>query len=133
MLCRSRVNQLYDFADQQVSQVIDSDKRCSMKVLTKDGKAPKIKKYGPKEKMMVVPPQKPQDLMIKEGNETRLIEFSAAGTVSHISLLTGAQRDILLMSPKSQQSAPQVVESTYQSLLNVENFVQTSYRKPYNP
>lgn len=124
------MNQLYDFADQQVSQVIDSDKRCSMKVLTKDGKPPKIKKYGPKEKMIVVPPQRPHDLMVKEGQETRLIEFSAAGTVSQVSILTGAQRDILLMSPKSQQSAPQAVESTYQTLLNIESIVKNSYKVP---
>ena len=73
-----------------------------MKVVTKDGKTPRIKKkYGPNDKVMVVPPQKPHDLIVNKGQETKLIEFSAAGTVSQISVLTGSQRDALIMSPKS--------------------------------
>jgi hypothetical protein len=72
-----------------------------MKVLNKEGKAPKIKKYGPKEKVMVVPPQKPNNLIVKEGHETKLIEFSPSGTVSQVSVLTGP-----LISPRSQTKQP---------------------------
>jgi len=100
-----------------------------MKVLTKDGKAPKIKKYGPKEKVMVVPPQRPQNLMIREGKETKMIEFSASGTVTQVSVISnGSHMAFPLCSPRSQTSAPNVVETTYQQLLNVDKFVKTSYQ-----
>ena len=36
-------------------------------------------------------------------------------------------------SPRSQTSAPNVVESTYQKLLNVDQLVKTSYQQPQYP
>jgi hypothetical protein len=46
LLCRRRVNKFYDLTEEEAVLTIDSDRRCSMKVVTKEKEVHKMVKYS---------------------------------------------------------------------------------------
>jgi hypothetical protein len=46
LLCRRRVTQMYSLAEEEPIKVSDSDRRCSLKIVTKDRDIRKVLKYS---------------------------------------------------------------------------------------
>lgn len=78
---------------------MDADRRCSMRVLTKDGKVPKLKKYGAKEETILVPPMRPLSLTRRKGPLTHKIEFTDRGQVHQITVIKDQATTNGLLNP----------------------------------
>ena len=65
LLCRNRVGVFFDFTDYELDQGFDFKNTCALRILTLDGKEPRVRESGITDEIMIVPPIKPSNIIVR--------------------------------------------------------------------